>query len=1171
MSQKIIVKKVKLGTPIKAVTSGGFSIDALTGVNTTGQTSGSILVRDVGTNSYEVGSIVGAGDTSVTYDSDNNRYQISSSALDSIQSDLIPKTNLQYKLGSENFRWTELFVGGQTIHLGNIQLKDSGGTFSVQDSAGNTNPLDMSGNTSDDLSEGSNNLYYVTSRTDSDLKSIISHSTNNVNIFNYDSGTSSFTFNDSDIGRTDIRDTFHKGIIINDGLSADSATIGGVRFPTGGKIEFANIYSSEGDLPNASTWHGMFAHVHGTGRGYFAHGGAWRKLIDSDTTSLQQVSNLKSSTALIDSATITNLASTELTGSQATFDSANIGTLKFTNLTNTTSDIAEGTNLYYTTARADSDARHALTVTDAGGDGSLTYDEGNGTVTYTGPSAAEVRAHLSATGDLAYNSSTGVFSIDVETSYTQSNFESDLGTAVAGGTGITYDSGNDVISITNTGVTQATYGSATQIPVFTVNAQGQLDSAGSVAVAGVTSLNFDSSNGNISIGTADGATFLDTITLDPYTTANLTEHSSNLYFTTARARNTLQSGTGIAYDSASGQFNIGQSVATNDSATFQGLNVTANTSLNSLTTQSLTVGTSASIKSATFVDDTTFDSDVTIAGNLDVTDSASFGSNLKIVGNLIVQGTQTIINTEEVNLADNIIRLNSNATGSATENSGIEIERGNDSNKTLIWNETSDKWTVGSESFIAGTFEGNLIGNVQGNVTGQVSTLSNHNTGGLSEGTNLYYTTTRADSDFDIRLATKNTANLTEGTNLYYTTTRADSDFDVRLATKSTTNLAEGNKLFYTRARFDSAIGDATSITTVRGMFAGQGDLSYDSSTGVFQLDVESVYTKTNFDSDLGSALAGGTGITYDSGGDVISITNTGVAAATYGSSTAIPVFTVNAQGQLDSAGTVAVAGVTGINFDSSNGNFTINTADGATFLDTITLDPYTTADLTENTNLYYTDARVNSAFDTRLATKSTTNLTEGNNLYYTTARGDSDAKNSVSANGNGLAYNSTNGQFSLSGTIDSARLPVLTLDNITDVGAVTTNNLTVGDLTTDDISVEHVATTTGSLTHTITAISVTNDNNFILDTQAHGSDFMTLEYVIQATNDSAGEIHSTKIIAIYDKTSSILFNEFGTVFSGDSDLGDLTVDVSGADVRLLFNRRPSNNINVRTTKTVIK
>ena len=46
-----------------------------------------------------------------------------------------------------------------------------------------------------------------------------------------------------------------------------------------------------------------------------------------------------------------------------------------------------------------------------------------------------------------------------------------------------------------------------------------------------------------------------------------------------------------------------------------------------------------------------------------------------------------------------------------------------------------------------------------------------------------------------------------------------------------------------------------------------------------------------------------------------------------------------------------------------------------------------TTTDLTEGSNLYYTTARENADFDTRLATKSTTNLAEGTNLYYTDAR----------------------------------------------------------------------------------------------------------------------------------------------------------------------------------------
>ena len=47
---------------------------------------------------------------------------------------------------------------------------------------------------------------------------------------------------------------------------------------TTGKILYSNLYAAEGDLPSASTYHGMFAHVHATGKGYFAHAGNWVKL-----------------------------------------------------------------------------------------------------------------------------------------------------------------------------------------------------------------------------------------------------------------------------------------------------------------------------------------------------------------------------------------------------------------------------------------------------------------------------------------------------------------------------------------------------------------------------------------------------------------------------------------------------------------------------------------------------------------------------------------------------------------------------------------------------------------------------------------------------------------------------------------------------------------------------
>jgi len=66
-----------------------------------------------------------------------------------------------------------------------------------------------------------------------------------------------------------------QGIETDTGLTYNPST-GDIT--TTGKILYSNLYAALDDLPSASTYHGMFAHVHATGKGYFAHGGAWIEL-----------------------------------------------------------------------------------------------------------------------------------------------------------------------------------------------------------------------------------------------------------------------------------------------------------------------------------------------------------------------------------------------------------------------------------------------------------------------------------------------------------------------------------------------------------------------------------------------------------------------------------------------------------------------------------------------------------------------------------------------------------------------------------------------------------------------------------------------------------------------------------------------------------------------------
>ena len=140
-------------------------------------------------------------------------------------------------------------------------------------------------------------------------------------------------------------------------------------------------------------------------------------------------------------------------------------------------------------------------------------------------------------------------------------------------------------------------------------------------------------------------------------------------------------------------------------------------------TGNITLATTIQANSVALGTDTTGNYVATIAGTaneIEVTGSGvesaavtvglpnnvTITNDLTVGGNLTVSGTTTTVNTETINLADNQIVLNSNYTGSTpTENGGIEIERGTLANKTFVWDETADKWTVGSEAFVAGTVE----------------------------------------------------------------------------------------------------------------------------------------------------------------------------------------------------------------------------------------------------------------------------------------------------------------------------------------------------------------------------------------------------------------------------------------------------------------------------------
>jgi hypothetical protein len=70
-------------------------------------------------------------------------------------------------------------------------------------------------------------------------------------------------------------------------------------------------------------------------------------------------------------------------------------------------------------------------------------------------------------------------------------------------------------------------------------------------------------------------------------------------------------------------------------------------------------------------------------------------TTLTVTGNLVVAGTNTAVNSTDLDIADKTIVLNKGETGAGVTSpvhSGIEIDRGTLTNTGLRYNDTSNKW-----------------------------------------------------------------------------------------------------------------------------------------------------------------------------------------------------------------------------------------------------------------------------------------------------------------------------------------------------------------------------------------------------------------------------------------------------------------------------------------------
>jgi hypothetical protein len=305
----------------------------------------------------------------------------------------------------------------------------------------------------------------------------------------------------------------------------------------------------------------------------------------------------------------------------------------------------------------------------------------------------------------------------------------------------------------------------------------------------------------------------------------------------------------------------------------------------------------------------------------------------------------------------------------------------------------------GSGNFSAGVITADLTGDV----TGTVSSISNHDTDDLSEGsTNLYYTDARARGAVSVSgdLSYDNTTGV-----ISYTASA------VSLATFDTDDLAEGvSNLYFTTGRVDNHLSGGTGVTYNTGTISIGQDVSTSANVTFATVTADltgdvtgTVSSLSNHDTDdlsegmsnlyfttgrVDSHLSGGTGITYTSG--TIDLDNTAVTAGSYGSSTAIPTFTVDAQGRLTAAGEQSIS--TDLDVAGDSGTDTISLAtdtltfSGGTGVSTSVAGGAVTIeigqDVSTTANVTFNDVTVDGTLNSDDITA--TNITVAGNLTVT-------------------------------------------------------------------------------------------------------------------------------------------------------------------------------------------
>jgi plastocyanin len=233
-----------------------------------------------------------------------------------LSASLLPTTDVTYDLGSASYRWKDLYLSGSSINLGSATITATGsainlpaGTTIGGSSVSGFSTVEVSGQSNIVADSAGDTLTFVAGPG---IAITTSAGTDTVTITNTGSGGGG---GGGVSAGTATRLAYYAstGSVVQDTganltWSGTNLNVTGTITATGA-VSYVRAYFDtlvELTAVSPSTWHGMVAHVHETGRMYFAHAGAWAPLANySDLNIFSTIAVAGQTSVVADSATDT--------------------------------------------------------------------------------------------------------------------------------------------------------------------------------------------------------------------------------------------------------------------------------------------------------------------------------------------------------------------------------------------------------------------------------------------------------------------------------------------------------------------------------------------------------------------------------------------------------------------------------------------------------------------------------------------------------------------------------------------------------------------------------------------------------------------------------------------------------------------------------------------------